>query len=164
MVGFISDMHVRSYKKRKRFKKQKFQLKKWNTVSWTSSVGKTGFVVVQSPSRVQLFVTSKDCSMPGLHISRSPRVFPVHVHWVSDAIQPSHPLSSPSPPAFSLSQHQGLFQRVRFSHHWCWSAKQYSGLTSFRISRKTGYPVAKEWNWTFILHHAQTLTQNGWKT
>ena len=38
-----------------------------------------------------------------------------HVHWVSDAIQPSHPLSSPSPPAFSLSQHQGLFQWVNFS-------------------------------------------------
>ena len=35
-----------------------------------------------------------------------------HVHWVSDAIQPSHPLSSPSPPAFNLSQHQGLFKWV----------------------------------------------------
>ena len=34
----------------------------------------------------------------------------IHVHWVSDAIQPSHPLSSPSPPTFNLSQHQGLFQ------------------------------------------------------
>ena len=39
-----------------------------------------------------------------------------HVHWVSDAIQPSHPLSSPSPPAFHLSQHQGLFQWVSSSH------------------------------------------------
>ena len=39
-----------------------------------------------------------------------------HVHWVSDAIQPSHPLSSPSPPTFNLSQHQGLFQWVSFSH------------------------------------------------
>ena len=39
-----------------------------------------------------------------------------HVHWVSDAIQPSHPLSSPSPPAFNLSQHQGLFKWVRSSH------------------------------------------------
>ena len=39
-----------------------------------------------------------------------------HVHRVSDAIQPSHPLSSPSPPAFNLSQHQGLFQRVSSSH------------------------------------------------
>ena len=39
-----------------------------------------------------------------------------HVHRVGDAIQPSHPLSSPCPPAFSLSQHQGLFQGVRSSH------------------------------------------------
>ena len=39
-----------------------------------------------------------------------------HVHWVDNAIQPSHPLSSPSPPAFSLSQHQGLFQGVRSLH------------------------------------------------
>ena len=39
-----------------------------------------------------------------------------HVHWVSDAIQPSHPLSSPYPPAFSLSQHRGLFQWVCSSH------------------------------------------------
>ena len=39
-----------------------------------------------------------------------------HVHWVSDAIQLSHPLSSPSPPAFNLSQHQGLFQGVSSSH------------------------------------------------
>ena len=39
-----------------------------------------------------------------------------HVHWVSDAIQPSHPLSSPSPPAFNLSQHQGLFKWVSSSH------------------------------------------------
>ena len=39
-----------------------------------------------------------------------------HVHWVSDAIQPSHPLSSPSPPALNLSQHQGLFKWVRSLH------------------------------------------------
>ena len=39
-----------------------------------------------------------------------------HVHWVGDAIQPSHPLSSPSPPAFNLSQHQGLFKWVSSSH------------------------------------------------
>ena len=39
-----------------------------------------------------------------------------HVHQVADAIQPSHPLSSPSPPAFNLSQHQGLFQWVSSSH------------------------------------------------
>ena len=39
-----------------------------------------------------------------------------HAHWVSDATQPSHPLSSPSPPALNPSQHQGLFKWVRFSH------------------------------------------------
>ena len=58
-----------------------------------------------------------DCSTPG---------FPVHyqllelaqigVYWVSDAIQPSHPLLSPSPPAFSLSQHQGLYHWVSSLH------------------------------------------------
>ena len=41
---------------------------------------------------------------------------PNHVHRVSDAIQPSHPLSSPSPTSFNLSQHQGLFKRVNSSH------------------------------------------------
>ena len=46
----------------------------------------------------------------------SPGVCQVHVHWISDAIQPSHPLSSPSPPALNLSQHQGLFQWVSSSH------------------------------------------------
>ena len=42
-----------------------------------------------------------------------------HVHWVSDAVQPSHPLSSPSPPALNLSQHQGLFQWVTYSSAYC---------------------------------------------
>ena len=40
----------------------------------------------------------------------------IHVYWVSDAIEPSHPLSSPSPPAFNLSQHHGLFRWVSSSH------------------------------------------------
>ena len=48
--------------------------------------------------------------------SPTPGVAQTHVHWVSDAIQPSHPLSSPSPPAFNLSQHQGLFQWVSSLH------------------------------------------------
>ena len=45
-----------------------------------------------------------------------PELMQTHVHRISDAIQPSHPLSSPSPPAFNLSQHQGLFQWVSSSH------------------------------------------------
>ena len=51
-----------------------------------------------------------DCSTPGLPVHHQlPEFSQTHVYWVSDAIQPSHPLSSPSPPAFNFSQHQGLF-------------------------------------------------------
>ena len=54
-----------------------------------------------------------DCSTPGFPVDHHlPELVQTHVHRVGDAIQPSHPLSSPSPPAFNLSQHQGLFQRV----------------------------------------------------
>ena len=58
-----------------------------------------------------------DCITPGLPIHHQlPELAQTHVRWVNDAIQPSHLLSSPSPPAFSLSQHQGLFQWVSSSH------------------------------------------------
>ena len=51
-----------------------------------------------------------DFSMLGLPVHHQPLEFTqTHVHWVSDVIQPSHPLSNPSLPAFNLSQHQGLF-------------------------------------------------------
>ena len=48
--------------------------------------------------------------------STTPGIYRIHVHWVGDAIQPSHPLLSPSPPAFNLSQHLGLFKWVSSSH------------------------------------------------
>ena len=58
-----------------------------------------------------------NCSMLGLRVHHQlPEFTQTHVHQVSDAIQPSHPLSSPSPPAFNLSQHQSLFQGGRSSH------------------------------------------------
>ena len=57
------------------------------------------------------------CSTPGFPVHHQlPELTQTHVHWVGDAIQSSHPLSSPSPPAFNLSQHQGLFQWVSSSH------------------------------------------------
>ena len=60
---------------------------------------------------------SMNCSMPGLPVQHQlPEFTQIHIHWVGDAIQPSHPLSSPSPPALNLSQHQGLFQWVSSSH------------------------------------------------
>ena len=58
-----------------------------------------------------------DCSTPGFPVHHQlPELTQTHVLWVGDTIQPSHPLSSPSPPAFNLSQHQGLLQRVSFLH------------------------------------------------
>ena len=74
------------------------------------------------------------CSSP------SPRACSTHVHWVGDAIQPSRPLSSPSPPAFDLSQHQGIFHELALCIRWpkIWSfgispSNEYSGLISFRF-------------------------------
>ena len=56
-------------------------------------------------------------STPGFPVHHQlPELAQTHVHWVSDAIQPSHPLLSPSPPAFNLSHHQGLFQWVSSLH------------------------------------------------
>ena len=55
-------------------------------------------------------------NMPGLPVHQLPEFTQTHIHWVGDAIQPFHSLSSPSPPAFNFSEHQGLFQRVTSSH------------------------------------------------
>ena len=76
-----------------------------------------------------------------LSITNSRSLLKTHLHWVSDAIQPSHPLSSPSPPAFNLSQHQGLFKWISFSQwpkNWSFSfnispSNEHSGLISFRM-------------------------------
>ena len=73
-------------------------------------------IVVQSLSHVRL-CDPMDCSMPGFPVHHHlPELAHTHVHWVSDAIQPSHPLLSPSPPAFNRSKRQGLFKCVRSSH------------------------------------------------
>ena len=74
------------------------------------------FSLFQSLSHVRLFATM-DCSTPGFPVHHQlPKHAQTHVHWVSDAIQPFHPLSSPSPPALNLSQHQGLFRGVSSLH------------------------------------------------
>ena len=82
--------------------------------------------------------------MPGLPVHHQlPEFIQTHVYWDSDAIQPSHPLSSPSPPAFHLSQDQGLFHEstlhIRWPKYWSFSfsispSNEYSGLISFRIA------------------------------
>ena len=82
-------------------------------------------------------------SMPGLPVHYQLLEFTqTHVHWVSDAFQPSHPLSSPSPPNLNLSQHQGLFKwvtlRIRWPKYCSFSfntspSNEHPGLISFRI-------------------------------
>ena len=82
-------------------------------------------------------------STPGLPVHHQlPEFTQTHIHRVSDAIQPSHPLSSPSPPAPNPSQHQSLFQRVNSSHE-----------------------VAKYWSLSFSINpskeHPGLINQNG---
>ena len=74
--------------------------------------------------------------------SPSPTACSNSIHWVGDAIQPSHPLSSPSPPALNLSQHQGLLNEsalhLRWPQYWSFSlsispSNEHPGLISFRM-------------------------------
>ena len=75
------------------------------------------FSSVQSLKSCPTLCDSINCSTPGLPVYHQLLEFTqTHLHWVSDAIQPSHPLSSPSVPTFNLSQHQGLFKWVNSSH------------------------------------------------
>ena len=80
----------------------------------------TSWIFSQFSSVAQLCPTlcnPMNCSTPVLPVHHQlPEFTQTHVHWVSDVIQPSHPLSSPFPPALNLSQHQGLFKWVSSSH------------------------------------------------
>ena len=103
-------------------------------------------------SSVQFSSVAQSCPTLGNPMNHNTPGLPVHhqllestqthVHRVGDAIQPSHPLSSPFHPAFNLSQHQGLFQWVSSSHqvakYWSFSfntrpSNEYPGLISFRM-------------------------------
>ena len=74
--------------------------------------------------------------------SPTPRAYWTHVHWVGDAIQPPHPLSSPSPPTFHLSQRQAFSDEsavcIRWPKYWSFNfstspSNEHSGLISFRM-------------------------------
>ena len=70
-----------------------------------------------SRSVMSNFCDPMDYSMPGLPVHHQLLEFTLtHIHWVGDTMQQSHPLSSPSPPIFNLSQHQGPFKEVSSSH------------------------------------------------
>jgi len=89
---------------------------------WEASSGKLRMVKVNS--QFTQFTQScpnlwdpKDCSTPGLPVHHQLAEFKTPIHWVGDTIQPSRPLSSPSPPNLNLSQHQGLFKWSSSLHH-----------------------------------------------
>ena len=78
-------------------------------------------------------------STPGLPVHHQlPEFTQTHVHRVGDAIQPSHPQSSPSPPAPNPSQHQGLFQRVNSSHEVAKVLEFQPQHQSFQSAPRTG--------------------------
>ena len=107
----------------------------------SGALGKQGYCCSITKSCPTL-CNPMDCSTSGLPVPHHlPEFAQVHVYWMSDAIQPSHPLL-PSSPALNLSQHQGLFQWVISPHHmaqyWNFSfsicpSSEYSELTSFKI-------------------------------
>ena len=74
-------------------------------------------VVGQLLSHIQLSAAPWTARHQASVLHNLPEFAQTHVHWVSDAIHPFHPLLPPSPPAFNLSEHQGLFQWVSSWHH-----------------------------------------------
>ena len=107
-------------------------------------------------------------SMPGLPVHHQlPGSIQTHVHWVGDAIQPSHPLSSPSPPAPNLSQHQGLFQWVNFSHEVAKVLEFQLQHQSFQWTPRTDLLFLKYkfiyFNWRLItLEYCIGFAISGW--
>ena len=104
-----------------------------------------------------------ECSISGLPVHHQlPYFTQTHVCWVRDAIQSSHPLLSPSPLAFNLSQHQGLFKWVSFCNRWpkYWSfsfnispSNEHSRLISFRMDWLDLLAVQKSLK-SLIQHHS----------
>ena len=112
----------------------------WDLLKWESIFqliyNQWNWINTQLSSVTQSCLTLCDPmnhSMPGLPVYHQlPESTQTHVHWVSDAIQLSHPLSSPSPPALNLSQHQGLFK-------WICSSHQVAQVLEFQLQHQTGH-------------------------
>ena len=94
------------------------------------SLPKHQFISVQLLSRVRFFATPWTTARQASCPSSTPRATQTHVHWVGDAIQPSHPLSSPSPHALNLPQHQGPFK-------WVNSSDQVAKVLEFQLQHQS---------------------------
>ena len=119
-------------------------VKDQNCISYVPCIGRSIVTLFSSITQsCPIPCDPMDCSMPSLPVCHQlPELAQTHVHEVSDAIQPSHSLLSPSPPAFKLSQYQGFSNEsilhIRLPKYWSFSfhispSNEYSGLISFRI-------------------------------
>ena len=105
--------------------------------------GNSLYPSIQVTQLCLILCDSMDCNTQGFPVHHQLlKLAQTHVHRLGDAIQPSHPLSSPSPPAFNHFQHQDLFSesvlRIRWPKQWSFSfsispSNEYSGLISFRM-------------------------------
>ena len=94
------------------------------------------------------------CCMLGLPVHQLLGSTQTHVHWVGDALQPSHPLSSPSPPTFNLSQPQCLFKWLSSLHQ---VAKYWSYSFSISPSNEYSWMISFRMNWLNLLAVQRTL-------
>ena len=116
--------------------------------------------IVQSLSRVQLFATLWIAAPPGFPVLHNlPDFAQIHVYWVHHAIQPSHPLLPPSPPAFNLSQHQGLFKWVSSSHQVTKGLElQFQHiLLSFQHLNPSLWPSGNQMPSQWVMCHSEAL-------
>ena len=96
-----------------------------------------------------------DCSTPGIPVHHQlPEFTQTHARWLSDTIQPSHPLSSPSPPTFNLSQPQCLFKWLSSLHQ---VAKYWSYSFSISPSNEYSWMISFRMNWLNLLAVQRTL-------
>ena len=123
---------------------------KWSINLWKM------FNDIQFSLVAQLCLTLCDpmnCSTPGLPVHHQLlKSTQTHVHWIGDAIQPSHSLSSPSPPTLNLSQHQGLFK-------WGSSSHEVAKVLEFQLQYQSFHPalISFRIDWFYLLAVQGTL-------
>ena len=116
---------------------------RWKRIVCIHSVlNSSAFLLLFSPSVVSNSLWKQESSIPGPPVLHYPLEFAqTHVHRVSDAIQPSHPLLSPSPPALNLSQHQSLFQWISSLHQVAKLLELQLQHWSFHINIQDLFPL-----------------------
>ena len=144
---------------------QKYQHSSFFMVQLSYPYMTTGKAIDSTDTSVQLSSIAQlcptlhdpmDCSRPGLPVHHQlPELAQIHIHWICDAIQPFHPLSSPSSLAFSLSQDQGLFQGGS-SLNQVAKILEFQIIISLPVNIQDWYPL---WLTSLISYLSKTLSQ-----